>query len=923
MQRTFERLLNLRPGEFARGILLFAYLFLIITSYVAGKAARDALFLDRFKAVQLPFADIPVAILVGLAVAAYIRIGRKVGLRNLLVGSLLFFASNTLIFWWLSHYYERPWLFPAIYIWTGMFGVLAPAQVWTLASYVLTTREAKRLFGLVGSGAIGGWIVGGFVTQVTATRFGTESTLLGMGVALVICAGLVIAIWKQHKELRASLDHVQVAAAEGPGSLVESLKQIRASPYLRAIAAVILLSSFATAIAGWQFKAIAKEFIPEKNQLAAFFGQFNFYAGVAGLLAQLLFTSRFLKRFGLGLALFIVPVALTLGSLGVLVFGTLAAAVLLRGSDQVLRYSIDKTTVELLYLPVSATQKVQVKSFIDTVVWRAGDGLSGAAVLLFATLLHFPAWRMSLITLLVLGGWMAAAYFARRQYVVNLRDSIHQHRLDAERASAPVLDKSTANILAARLTAGDPKEILYALSLFEIGHHQATHPAVRGLLKHPSAEVKQRAITLLGAAEDKTVIPDVERLLYDESLEVRTEALLYLTYQAHIDPLERIEKLGDFPDFSIRSAMISFLARPGPTQNLEASQLMLSAMVYETGSEGRRVRLEAARLIGSLPDGFDDQLRDLLGDSDPEVARHAIRAVGKLKKHAMVEMLLDRLVEPQLVEVVTDALASFGDRIVDTLRDYLTDQSVSIELRREIPGVLQQIGTPTAESALLENLLESDTALRFRMITAVNKLRQLHPNRRIETELVEMVLMAEIMGHYRSYQIVGTLGGELDRLDSSDPVVQALRDSMTQEVERIFRLMKILFPHFDLHSAYVGLQSKDPVVHDNALEFLESILKPQMRALLVPLLDSDFPIAERVAIANRLVGASVDTREQAVSALLVTEDPWLKSCAAYAIGTLGLKSLEGELDKWLDSADPLLRETARQAKERLAAAGGA
>ncbi len=41
------------------------------------------------------------------------------------------------------------------------------------------------------------------------------------------------------------------------------------------------------------------------------------------------------------------------------------------------------------------------------------------------------------------------------------------------------------------------------------------------------------------------------------------------------------------------------------------------------------------------------------------------------------------------------------------------------------------------------------------------------------------------------------------------------------------------------------------------------------------------------------------------------------SCGAYAIGTLGLKSLEHELNRCLEHPDPLLRETARQAKVRL------
>ena len=141
---------------------------------------------------------------------------------------------------------------------------------------------------------------------------------------------------------------------------------------------------------------------------------------------------------------------------------------------------------------------------------------------------------------------------------------------------------------------------------------------------------------------------------------------------------------------------------------------------------------------------------------------------------------------------------------------------------------------------------------------------------------------------------------------------------MNQEVERIFRLLGLLLPRYDLHSAYFGLQSSDPVVHDNALEFLDNILKPQIRNVLVPLLDSEVSPAERVRLANRLVGVKVGSCEEAVAALIYSEDLWLKSCGAYAIGKLGLSSLEKELDSFLSHPDPLLSETARQAKLRLA-----
>jgi hypothetical protein len=140
---------------------------------------------------------------------------------------------------------------------------------------------------------------------------------------------------------------------------------------------------------------------------------------------------------------------------------------------------------------------------------------------------------------------------------------------------------------------------------------------------------------------------------------------------------------------------------------------------------------------------------------------------------------------------------------------------------------------------------------------------------------------------------------------------------MKQEVERIFRVLDVLYPRDNFSSAYVGLQSRSLIVRDNALEFLDNVLKSQFRKMLVPLLDSKVSTAERATIANRLVPVRIENSEQAIAILVSCNDPCLRSCGAYAVGIFGLKSLEHELNRCLDHPDPLLRETARQAKWRL------
>jgi AAA family ATP:ADP antiporter len=914
MGRFLEKMLNLSPGDLGRGILFFFYLFLIIGSYTVGKVARDALFLDRFAAKELPYADIAIALLVGVLVAVYVRVGRNTSIRNLLVFSLVFSSFTFVLIWLLDRYYQPRWLYPALYIWVGMVFVLAPAQVWTLANYVLTTRQAKRMFAAIGGGGITGAIFGGYVSKHAVALVGAEGLLLAIALFLGICAVLVVVIWKKKQQESLMLEEEEEPSRqESPRHIGDSIKLIYNSTYLRSIAAVICLASLVTTMAMWQFRAIAQETLVEKNAMAAFFSNFYFYSGIGCLLVQLLLTSRLLRRFGLGPALFMVPVALTLGFSGVLIWGTLLAAALMKGSDNVLRYSIDKPTVELLYLPLPNDIKFQVKWFIDTVIWRGGDALAGVTLLVFANFMLLPARQISWVALVFLAAWLTAAALARKHYVRTLRDSIHQHRLETERALSTVLDRSATDMLRAQLATGSAEQVLYALNVLSMDRQPVAHPAVRGLLQHADATVRHKAVELLSAARDTSVLPQMEELLRDPDPQVRTEALLFLANHSHIDPLQRLQELGDVADYSIRASVVRFLARPGPTQNLETVQQIFAAMVHDR-EEGPRMRLEAARLLSELPEAPLGEVRALLADSDAQVVSETLRALGRARRRRYIPEMIELLGREDCAEAATEALACFGEAVVGTLRDHLVDPSVALDVRRNIPGLLVKIGTQSAQLALSENLLEGDTGLRFRILTALNKMQKAHPELELDKLLLESLLAAEIMGHYRSYQLLGTFSADLE----AAPVAQALRESMKQEVERIFRLLALLHPNYDLHSAFVGLQSKSPAVHDNALEFLDNVLKPPVRDMLVPLLDGEVSHEQRIRLAARVVRTKVESSREAALELLASEDAWLKSCGAYAVGHLGLADLETELNACLTHPDPLLRETATQAKKRLA-----
>ena len=80
---------------------------------------------------------------------------------------------------------------------------------------------------------------------------------------------------------------------------------------------------------------------------------------------------------------------------------------------------------------------------------------------------------------------------------------------------------------------------------------------------------------------------------------------------------------------------------------------------------------------------------------------------------------------------------------------------------------------------------------------------------------METALAAEIIGHYRSYQILAQLN---PAADSQDPMTRAL-SRYAAGVGAHLRLLGLLYPLVDVHSAYLGLQAKSVTVYDNALEF--------------------------------------------------------------------------------------------------------
>jgi ATP:ADP antiporter, AAA family len=918
MVSLLRRFFDVRQGEGLPVVLTFFYIAVVVASYLLAKPIRNGLFLRQYGPYSLVYVYAAVPVVLSVFVPLYTRAVARIGSRRVTAVTLLFFASNVLFFWYAFRFSPFELLPGVFYVWVNCFGIIAPVQAWSFANSLFDTRQAKRLFGLIGAGASFGAITGGVLARYLVGPVGGAVNLLLVLAALILTAAVIVSFAIKHIRRKV----ITTSSRPTGQPLIDTMRQIAASPYLRLMAALVLIVAIVTQWTAFQLSLVAADrFQGNADALTRFFGTFNLALGSVSFLLQLLVTGPALRRFGIGMTVLVLPLSLGVGTTLILIAPVLFSVLVTSAFDQGFRFSVDKASYELLYLPIPPAQRVQLKNAIDIVVNRVADGcgalLLGLATQGFAILpgLGLGLRGTAAINLLLIALWTGVAWRLRREYVRTIHDSIHRHRLDTERAASMTIERSAAEALRRKLSGGEPGDVRYALSLLEVQQTRSWLPALRSLLSNPEADIRRRSLALLRAAGDRDIADRAVTLLTDADLGVRTEALLYLTREMRVDPLAQIQKLGDFEDFSIRAGMAAFLASPGSAQNLDVARTLIETMVKASGPAGVRERAEAARLIALVPDAFLDLLAQLIADEDQSVAREAVRSARTITREEVIPALFSVLGRDELTDEVASALARFGNAIIPEIEHRLRDESLPLDIRRELPAVLVRIGTAQAEQALIGSLLQADVTLRHRVIASLNKLRTVHPEVVLDPAAVNLLLAAEIAGHYRSYQVLGPLRG---RLKEDDPVLQAMENAMEQELDRIFRLMALLLPHVGLHDAYVGVRSKDELVRANSLELLDNVLQPELRQLLVPLLDSQVTTAERIELANRLVGAPLDSAEQAVATLLNSEDPWLRSSAIYAVGALQLHELRGELNRFENDPDPVLKQSVKAARRRLA-----
>ncbi len=927
----FVNYLGIRAEDRRDTLVAFCTLMILVAGHAMLETARDALFLRALPAEKLPLAYLAIAVLALVVTRLNEIAAARLPRRKLLSLTLLAGGLITAGFWVLTGR-SSPWVLGALYVWGGLLATVVVVQFWLQLGDVLDLTRAKRLFAVIGSGALIGALAGALLAGVLLGMLGGQARLL-----LLVSAGLFAGA------ALVPLGFRQPAASptrrrrrrQAPTPRATTWAMLVGDRYLGRLFVLLLLGAVIATVVDYLFKAEVAQAARQGGwDLGLFFARYYAAVAAAALVMQLGIAPRLLRRVGVDRVLFILPALLLLGSIGFILTLGVLPALLLKGADGALRFSVHQTASEILFLPLGKRVRERFKGFASAVGQRGGQALASLLVLALTAWTSEPRY-VGYVLLALAVAWLASLVGIRPLYLELFRKQLKEGTLETD-VEVPELDLASFETLLGALSSADDTEVIAALELFDSYGKTDVVPAL--ILYHPSRQVVLRAFDLFARTERRDVIRLTGRLLRHDDPEIRAAAVRTVALARPDEQLLRGLMEDESP--AVRCTALVGLVGAGLADDAEATHT-LRCMV-----EGRcgETRLALARALRHLPaERFAWVGLELAEVAEPGLAAEVAESVVASPDARYLPALLDMLARRDGRAAARRALVAIGDEALAMLERALGDAALPRAIRRHLPRTISRFAGQRAAPILLAALeREQDEAVTFKILRGLGRLRAADPSifvdrlkllelaQRTVERAVTMLHWAEVVEQGLAHQCA-----------APTPAVDLLRalldEKQAQAIMRAFRLLHIIEPTEEYRIIYDGLRSPDRKAQASARELLSHLAPSPLGEGILAMVD-ELPAAERLDAASAFFvppgrrrwgdaaarcerpQASLDDLrhlnalyEGILRDMLADPSPALCALVGYHAGELQMNRLRGQVAAVARTAPDVLGQVADQA----------
>jgi len=420
---------DIKKKEWPNVIMMSLFFFMVIATFWVLKPIKRGLLVNFYQNNPLhllgasfagaeveQLAKVVNMIVVYAIVVIFTLLSRKLKRQHLNLTLNLFFAGLFILF---ASLMSNPgpatsWSF---YVLGDMFNSAMVTFFWAYSNDIFSSEQAKRTYGIVGLGGIIGGIVGSTVVAGYVNDLGRPALLYMCLIPLAVMIAIGYIVNRRSPQVQEEKTQKPCAKGKRCNAIFEGANIVFKSKYLLAIVGIIALYEIVSNIVDFQLSATIASSVSGDLQKDAYFGFVGQITSIISLVVQLFLTSFVMKRYGVGIALLFLPIAITLGSVGFLVIPSLLFVTIMSASDNSLNYSINQSAKEALYTPTDQDVKYKAKAFIDMFVQRFAKVIAVVLNLAVAAWVGLEHVRwLSIACLIILVFWILTVRYAGREF---------------------------------------------------------------------------------------------------------------------------------------------------------------------------------------------------------------------------------------------------------------------------------------------------------------------------------------------------------------------------------------------------------------------------------------------------------------------------------------------------------------------------
>ena len=823
-----KNIIKIKSGEGKMVLTFFMFSFFTIAMGLVAKTARDAYFLSRFDKSILPLMFLAIAIVISPILTFYTKLSKKLAARTVFMITCSIFAVSFIFLQAIMTGY----VIPIAYIWIEIAVAIMIIQFWSYAGESFEPQQAKRLFGIIAGGGSFAVMLIGMTLKPYVKTFGTDELLF-------ISAGFLGLAFLFGN---LSIQYFNKDQTKGPKKPIKKVqKKKKMDPFIVGIATIVALSAIVTTLVDYQFKMIASATFPEETDLVGFFGTFYSIAGAASIIMQFFITGPLLSRFGILLGLLILPFFLILGSTSILLAPVLLSASFAKFSDQTFKFTINSSSLELIWLPVPPEIRRIIKPQVSGTIKSIAEGIGGLVTFLLVKIIALP--YLSIVSLGSIVIWLFTSFKVKTGYVNQLQTAIAKRQIDFEELNVDVQDAAMVKTIEETLSSNDEIKQLFALEIIEGLPLSSWKKTIKRLFNDGAPEVQKRILSMAWDEESIISNEDIIQAMNNNN-SVSAEATIVVGRRKLKDALPDLENLllnSDNQDVSAAAAAAILQIESGPT---DKAKMILNNMLDEQDDTTQATALK--RLIYNNQILTNDKLKSFLNHNSEIISNVALNIAEKRKDESLVPAIISNLSIAQTSIQARQTLKSFSEELInEQFKQLLESSETSRKLRLGIIRTLREYPNEDSIELLISQLDNNDQDIYNTIVESLLAIARVNPiNENKQNQIADEInTIAEK---------VYTLNECLNMLPDDEHKF-LMQDHLNNEIQNtlptLLKLGVLDVPETPIETYIHTIKSGDPSKLPFLLEFFENVFSKNEREVINPLIEQ-LPLDERSKIGN-------------------------------------------------------------------------